>query len=98
MSYAPPKSLGPLARRQARLAWFLLLPTILSVVLVIILPLMAIFWISFKPIALEDLRPASAIVREQLKGKPKQQSLDQIDAQSLRASERADLFSSRTKI
>ena len=72
MSYAPPKSLGPLARRQARLAWFLLLPTILSVVLVIILPLMAIFWISFKPIALEDLRPASAMVREQLKGKPKQ--------------------------
>ena len=72
MSYAPPKSLGPLARGQARLAWFLLLPTILSVVLVIILPLMAIFWISFKPIALEDLRPASAIVREQLKGKPKQ--------------------------
>ncbi|NCX58634.1 MAG: sugar ABC transporter permease [Rhodobacteraceae bacterium] len=72
MSYAPPKSLGPLARRQARLAWFLLMPTILSVVLVIILPLMAIFWISFKPIALEDLRPASAMVREQLKGKPKQ--------------------------
>ena len=72
MSYAPPKSLGPLARRQARLAWFLLLPTILSVVLVIILPLIAIFWISFKPIALEDLRPASAMVREQLKGKPKQ--------------------------
>ena len=72
MSYAPPKSLGPLARRQARLAWFLLMPTILSVVLVIILPLMAIFWISFKPIALEDLRPASAMVREQLKGKPQQ--------------------------
>ena len=72
MSYAPPKSLGPLARSQARLAWFLLLPTILSVVLVIILPLMAIFWISFKPIALEDLRPASAMVREQLKGKLKQ--------------------------
>ena len=72
MSYSPPKSLGPLARRQARLAWFLLLPTILSVVLVIILPLIAIFWISFKPIALEDLRPASAMVREQLKGKPKQ--------------------------
>ena len=72
MLYSPPKSLGPLARRQARLAWFLLLPTILSVVLVIILPLMAIFWISFKPIALEDLRPASAMVREQLKGKPKQ--------------------------
>ncbi len=72
MSNAPPKSLGPLARRQARLAWFLLLPTILSVILVIILPLIAIFWISFKPIALEDLRPASAIVREQLKGKPKQ--------------------------
>ena len=60
MQNAAPKTLGPLSRREARFAWTLLLPTILSVALVIVLPLMAIFWISFKPIALEDLRPASA--------------------------------------
>ena len=72
MQNAAPKTLGPLSRREARFAWTLLLPTILSVALVIVLPLMAIFWISFKPIALEDLRPASALVREQLRGKPKQ--------------------------
>ena len=96
MSYAPPKSLGPLARRQARLAWFLLLPTILSVVLVIILPLMAIFWISFKPIALEDLRPASAMVREQLKGKPKQSGDAAIIRYKIRNSSQKDPISSVT--
>ena len=96
MSYAPPKSLGPLARRQARLAWFLLLPTILSVVLVIILPLMAIFWISFKPIALEDLRPASAMVREQLKGKPKQSGDAAIIRYKIRNSSQKDPISGVT--
>ncbi len=96
MSYAPPKSLGPLARRQARLAWFLLLPTILSVMLVIILPLMAIFWISFKPIALEDLRPASAIVREQLKGKPKQSGDAAIIRYKIRNSSQKDPISGVT--
>ncbi len=96
MSYAPPKSLGPLARRQARLAWFLLLPTILSVVLVIILPLMAIFWISFKPIALEDLRPASAMVREQLKGKPKQSGDAAILRYKIRNSSQKDPISGVT--
>ena len=96
MSYAPPKSLGPLARRQARLAWSLLLPTILSVVLVIILPLMAIFWISFKPIALEDLRPASAMVREQLKGKPKQSGDAAIIRYKIRNSSQKDPISGVT--
>ena len=96
MSYAPPKSLGPLARRQARLAWFLLLPTILSVVLVIILPLIAIFWISFKPIALEDLRPASAMVREQLKGKPKQSGDTAIIRYKIRNSSQKDPISGVT--
>ena len=96
MSYAPPKSLGPLARRQARLAWFLLLPTILSVVLVIILPLMAIFWISFKPIALEDLRPASAMVREQLKGKPKKSGDAAIIRYKIRNSSQKDPISGVT--
>ncbi|MCO6384345.1 carbohydrate ABC transporter permease [Oceanicola sp. 502str15] len=63
----PPKGRGPLARREARLAWGLLAPTIISVSLVVILPLLAIFWISFKPIGLADLRPPSLSVNEQLR-------------------------------
>ncbi|WP_171102223.1 sugar ABC transporter permease [Ruegeria sp. HKCCD7255] len=66
----PPKGTGPLARREARLAWGLLFPTIFSVSLVVILPLLAIFWVSFKPIGLEDLRPPETVVREQLRGRP----------------------------
>jgi multiple sugar transport system permease protein len=66
----PPKGTGPLARREARLAWGLLFPTILSVAAVIILPLMSIFWISFKPIELADLRPPAPVVRESLRGRP----------------------------
>ncbi|TLP49341.1 sugar ABC transporter permease [Cohaesibacter sp. CAU 1516] len=66
-----PPSAGPLAKREARLAWGLLLPTLISVALVIILPLLAIFWISAKPINLGDLRPTTPDVYERLKGKPK---------------------------
>ncbi|WP_172298912.1 sugar ABC transporter permease [Pseudoruegeria sp. HB172150] len=66
----PPKTTGPLARREARLAWGLLLPTILSVSLVVVLPLLSIFWISFKPIGLADLRPPAPVVRESLRGRP----------------------------
>ena len=64
----PPKGKGPLQRREARLAWGLLLPTITIVSLVVILPLLAIFWISFKPIELADLRPPTPILREALRG------------------------------
>ena len=64
----PPKGNGPLQRREARLAWGLLLPTIAIVSMVVILPLLAIFWISFKPIELADLRPPTPILREALRG------------------------------
>ena len=67
---SPPGS-GPLAKREARLAWGLLMPTLISVALVIVLPLLAIFWISAKPINLGDLRPTKPDVYERLKGKPK---------------------------
>ena len=66
----PPNRVGPLAKREARLAWGLLFPTVFSVSLVVILPLLAIFWVSFKPIGLEDLRPPETVVREQLRGRP----------------------------
>lgn len=66
----PPERVGPLAKREARLAWALLFPTIFSVSLVVLLPLLTIFWVSFKPIGLKDLRPPETIVREQLRGRP----------------------------
>ncbi|GKY87325.1 carbohydrate ABC transporter permease [Sinisalibacter aestuarii] len=66
----PPIGTGPLARREARLAWGLLFPTIFAVAAVVVLPLIAVFWISFKPVELGDLRPPEAIVREDLRGNP----------------------------
>ena len=66
----PPRGAGPLARTEARLAWGLLAPTITAVSLVVILPLLAIFWISVKPVSLSDLRAPDPIVREDLRGKP----------------------------
>ncbi|MEX0286880.1 MAG: ABC transporter permease subunit [Paracoccaceae bacterium] len=68
MSPIPPSGTTPLARREARLAWGLLAPTLISVALVVVLPLLAIFWISFKPIGLADLRPPVAVVRESVRG------------------------------
>lgn len=65
---SPPSGPGPLARREARLAWGLLLPTLTAVSLVVILPLLAIFWISFKPIELADLRAPAPVVREDVRG------------------------------
>jgi multiple sugar transport system permease protein len=64
----PPTGTGPLARREARLAWGLLFPTLAAVSLVVILPLLAVFWISFKPVGLADLRPPTPIVREDIRG------------------------------
>lgn len=68
MTPTPPRGTTPLARREARLAWGLLAPTLISVALVVVLPLIAIFWISFKPIGLADLRPPQAVVQESLRG------------------------------
>jgi len=65
----PPTRRGALAKREARLAWGLLLPTISIVSLVIILPLIAIFWISVKPVGLADLRAVTPVVKESLRNK-----------------------------
>ena len=69
-SAVPPKGTGPLARRESQLAWGLLFPTIAIIAAVVILPLIAIFWISFKPIELGDLRPPTPVVREAFRGDP----------------------------
>ena len=59
---------GALARREKRLAMSLLLPTLTLVLSVILLPLLANVWISFKPITLSDLRPPQLILKEQVRG------------------------------
>ena len=64
----PPKGRGPLQKREAKLAWGMLAPTLISASLVVILPLLAIFWISFKPIGLADLRLPTPEVYERIKG------------------------------
>ncbi len=67
-SFSPPVGTGPLAKREARLAWGLLFPTITAVALVVVLPLLAIFWISFKPVELGDLRAPEVMLREDIRG------------------------------
>jgi len=64
----PPKGSGPLQKREAKLAWGMLAPTLISASLVVILPLLAIFWISFKPIGLADLRLTKPQVYERIRG------------------------------
>ncbi|MEY8142875.1 carbohydrate ABC transporter permease [Falsihalocynthiibacter sp. CO-5D18] len=64
----PPTGTGPLAKREARLAWGLLSPTIIAIALVVVLPLLAIFWISVKPVELADLRAPEVVLREDIRG------------------------------
>ncbi|MCE2522581.1 MAG: ABC transporter permease subunit [Rhodobacteraceae bacterium] len=65
---APPKNAKPLQKQEARLAWGLLAPTVTSVALIVLLPLLAIFWISFKPVSLGDLRAPVPLANERLRG------------------------------
>jgi len=64
----PPKGLGPLAKREMRFAYMLLLPTFAIVLSVVLFPLFANIWISFKPVTLGDLRAPSILVNERLMG------------------------------
>ncbi|WP_118134764.1 carbohydrate ABC transporter permease [Oceanicella sp. SM1341] len=64
----PPKGAGPLARREARLAWAFLAPTFAIVALMVLLPLIANFWISAKPVELADLRPPEPTINERVRG------------------------------
>ena len=57
---------GALVRRERRLAYKLLLPTFLLVSGVVLFPLFANFWISFKPVLLADLRSPELSIREKV--------------------------------
>ena len=63
------KNKNTLLEKEKKLGLILLLPTILIVLSVVIFPLLANFWISFKPVSLGDLRPPKLIVKERIKGK-----------------------------
>lgn len=67
----PPKGRGPLSTGEMRLAYSMILPTLLIVMSIVLLPLLANFWISFKPVQLGDLRPPSVMANERLKPAPK---------------------------
>lgn len=64
----PPKGLGPLAKRETRFAYMLLLPTFLIVLSVVLFPLFANVWISFKPVTLGDLRAPAILINERVMG------------------------------
>ena len=66
-----PRQVGPLAKRERFLAYRMLLPTFLIVLSIVLLPLLANFWISFKSVELGDLREARPMFNEQLKPRPK---------------------------
>ncbi|MDA7598516.1 sugar ABC transporter permease [Alphaproteobacteria bacterium] len=67
----PPTGVGALAMRERRLAYMMLLPTFFIVLSIVIIPLFANFWISFKSVELGDLRAARPMINEQLKPRPK---------------------------
>lgn len=53
-----------------RLAYSMILPTLLIVLSIVLLPLLANFWISFKPVQLGDLRPPAVVANERLRPTP----------------------------
>lgn len=66
----PPSKAGALARRERGLAYVMLLPTFLIVLGIVLLPLLANFWISFKPVTLGDLRAAQPVINERVSPRP----------------------------
>ncbi len=66
------KTYSSLAAREARLAFWMLLPAFTIVAAVILFPVVANFWLSFKTVGLGDLRPPTATIREQVTEAPQQ--------------------------
>lgn len=59
---------GPMAKREARLAFNMLAPTLAIVFSVVLFPLLANIWISVKPVSLAELRPPTPVVSERVRG------------------------------
>ena len=58
---------GPLARAEAGLARIMLFPSVFIVAAIVLFPLIANFWISFKPVTLGDLRPPSVLLSDRVR-------------------------------
>lgn len=71
LAHTAPTHVGALARRERTLAYSMLLPTFFVVLSIVIIPLLANFWISFKSVELGDLRAARPMINEQVKPRPK---------------------------
>ena len=59
-----------LAAREARLAYWMLAPTFIVVFAIVLFPVLANFWISFKEVSLGDLRAPTPQVRERILESP----------------------------
>ena len=64
----PPPGLGEMQKREMWLAYGMLAPTFLMVLAIVLFPLVANFWISFKPVNLGDLRAPTPVANERLRG------------------------------
>lgn len=86
----PPTHRGSLERREAKLAYIMLIPTFLIVFSIVLGPLLANFWISAKPVQLGDLRSATVMVNEQLRPRPKVAGEDVVLRYRVRNSSQGD--------
>ncbi|HPB42728.1 MAG TPA: sugar ABC transporter permease [Sphaerochaeta sp.] len=82
------KKYKSLAAQEARLAFWMLLPAVVIVASVILFPVIANFWISFKSIGLGDLRPPVAILRERVVQTPKKPGDELVVTYQIRNSSR----------
>lgn len=89
----PPRNVGALARRERSLAYTMLLPTFFIVLSIVIIPLVANFWISFKAVELGDLRAARPMINEQLRPKPKTDGQEVILRYRIRNSSKKEALS-----
>ena len=68
MSIFKKRKLKTLLEQEMRLAYFLVLPTFFLIFSIVLIPLLANFWISLKPINLEDLRAPQLILKHKIRG------------------------------
>ena len=61
-----------LAAREARLAYWMLAPTFVVILLIVLFPVLLNVWLSFKPVTLADLRAPAPVANERVLTQPEQ--------------------------
>ena len=74
------KRMGPIEKQGVVQAYTMLVPTVAIVMAIVLFPLIANFWISFKDVTVSDLRIAEIKVTEKFQKKPKTNKPKPIDA------------------